>query len=129
MDKKVFSSVLRFVKAKPWLILGMIAAMPFLNFGDPKLSEVLRDTELTAVDWGLWVIYRILQTALSAVLVFAWYRDKKKAAPFAAVDILKLFLTTLVTTAVVTVCILIPPLGIWLFLPTGSSRVSARRSA
>lgn len=119
MDKKAFLSVLRFMKAKPWLILGMIGAMLLLKFGEQQLSDVLREVDLTYVDWGLGVIRLILQTALSAVLVFAWYKDKDKAAPFAAVDILKLFVTTFVTTVGVTLCmvtIVLIPLGVWLYL-------------
>ncbi len=119
MDKKAFLSVLRFMKAKPWLILGMIAAMFALTFGEQKLSEVLQEAELTYVDYGLGVIRLILQTALSAVLIFAWHSDKKEAAPFAAIDILKLFITTFVTTVAVTllmVTVVLIPVGVWLYL-------------
>ena len=119
MDKKAFSSVLRFMKAKPWLIIGMIAAMLALTFGEQRLSDVLLEVELTYADYGLAVIRLILQTALSAVLVYAWHKDKNEAAPFAAVDILKLFVTTLVTTVAVTflmVTVVLIPLGVWLYL-------------
>lgn len=119
MDKKAFSSVLRFMKANPWLILGMIAAMLLLTFGEKALSDVLQEVELTYADWGLGVIRLILQTALSAVLVFAWHKDKNEAAPFAAVDIPKLFVTTFVTTVVVTLCmvtVVLIPLGVFLYL-------------
>lgn len=116
MDKRVFSSVMRFVKAKPMLIVGMVCAMLFITFGDQKVSEVLRDAELNAAYWGLGAIRLILQTALSAILVFVWHRDRKEAAPFAAVDILKLFLTTLFANAAIVGCMVIPPLGIWLYL-------------
>ena len=119
MDKKAFLSVLRFMKAKPWLILGMIAAMLALTFGEQKLSDVLQDAELIYVDYGLAVIRLILQTALSAVLVFAWHKDRRDAASFGAVDILKLFVTTLVTTVAVTflmVTVVLIPLGVFLYL-------------
>ncbi len=119
MDKQAFSSVLRFIKAKTWLIVCMIVAMFALTFGEQKLSDVLLEVELNYADYGLAVIRLILQTALSAVLVFAWHRDKNEAAPFAAVDILKLFVTTLVTTVAVTFCIVtvvLIPLGVWLYL-------------
>lgn len=119
MDKKAFSSVVRFMKEKPWLILGMIAAMLVLTFGEHALSDVLLDVELTYADYGLAVIRLILQTALSAVLVFAWHKDQNEAAPFAAVDILKLFVTTFVTTVAVTflmVTVVLIPLGVWLYL-------------
>ncbi len=119
MDKKAFSSVLRFMKAKPWLILGMIAAMLFVTFGEQKISDVLVDADLTFADYGLAVIRLILQTALSAVLVFAWHKDKNEAAPFAAVDIPKLFVTTFVTTVLITflmVTVVLIPLGVWLYL-------------
>ena len=119
MDKKAFSSVLRFMKAKPWLILGMIAAMLFVTFGEQKISDVLVDADLKFADYGLAVIRLILQTALSAVLVFAWHKDKNEAAPFAAVDIPKLFVTTFVTTVLITflmVTVVLIPLGVWLYL-------------
>lgn len=119
MDKKAFTSVLRFMKAKPWLIVGMIAAMLALTFGEQKLSDVLLEVELTYADYCLAVIRLILQTALSAVLVFAWHKEKNEAAPFAAFDILKLFVTTLVTTVAVTflmVTVVLIPLGVWLYL-------------
>lgn len=119
MDKKAFSSVLRFMKAKPWLILGMIASMLLLTFGEQQLSDVLLDAELTYADYGLAVIRLILQTALSVVLVLAWHRDRKNAAPFAAIDIPKLFVTTLVTTIAVTflmVTVVLIPLGVFLYL-------------
>ena len=99
MDKKAFSSVLRFMQAKPWLILGMIAAMLLLTFGEQKLSAVLVEVELTYADYVLAVIRLILQTALSVVLIFVWHKSQNEAAPFAAVDILKLFVTTLVAFA------------------------------
>lgn len=119
MDKKAFSSVLRFMKAKPWLILGVIAAMLLMTFGEQMLSDVLRDVDLTYADWGLGVIRLILQTALSSVLVFAWHKERNNAAPFAAVDILKLFVTTFVTIVVVSLCMLsivLLPLGVILYL-------------
>lgn len=119
MDKKAFSSVLRFMKAKPWLILGMIAAMLLVTFGEQQISDVLVDADLKIADYGLGVIRLILQTALSAVLVFAWHRDRNEAAPFAAVDIPKLFVTTFVMTVAVTflmVTVVLIPLGVWLYL-------------
>lgn len=119
MDKKAFSSVLRFMKAKPWLIVGMIAAMFVVTFGEQMLSDVLRDVELTCVDWGLGVIRLILQTVLSVALVYAWHKDRNEAAPFSAVDIPKLFVTTLVTVVCVTflmVTVVLIPLAVFLYL-------------
>lgn len=119
MTKKAFSRVLAFMKRKPWLILGMIAAMLVLTFGEQALSGVLIEADLAAADYVLGVIRLVLQTALSTVLVLVWYRDRDKAAPFAAVDILKLFVTTLLTTLLITFCVVsvvLLPLGIWLYL-------------
>lgn len=119
MDKKAFSSVLRFMKAKPWLVVGMIAAMFVVTFGEQMLSDVLQDADLTYADWGLGVIRLILQTALSVVLVYAWHRDRNEAAPFSAVDIPKLFVTTLVTVVCITVLmvtVVLIPLAVFLYL-------------
>ncbi len=119
MDKKAFSSVLRFMKAKPWLVVGMIAAMFVVTFGEQMLSGVLQDADLKYADYGLGVIRLILQTALSVVLVYAWHRDRNEAAPFSAVDIPKLFVTTLVTVLCVTflmVTVVLIPLAVFLYL-------------
>ena len=119
MTKKAFSRVLAFMKTKPWLILAMIAAMLLLTFGEQALSGVLIEADLAAADYVLGVIRLVLQTALSTVLVLVWYRDRQKAAPFSAVDILKLFVTTLLTTLLLTFCVVsvvLLPLGVWLYL-------------
>ena len=119
MEKRAFLNVLSFIRKKPWLIAGMIAAMLVLRFGEQALSTVLLEAELQVADYILALIRLILQTALSTVLVFVWYKDREKAAPFAAVDILKLFVTSLCTTLLITVSMLtvvLLPLGIWLYL-------------
>lgn len=119
MTKKAFLDVLAFMKSKLWLILGMIAAMLLLTFGEQALSDVLVEAELVAADVVLGMIRLVLQTALSTVLILFWYRDRGRAAPFAAVDILKLFVATLLTTLLEVICVMsvvLLPLGVWLFL-------------
>ena len=119
MTKKAFSRVLAFMKSKPWLILGMIAAMLLLTFGEQALSGVLIEADLNIADYVLGLIRLVLQTALSTVLVLFWYRDEDKAAPFAAIDILKLFVTSLLTTLLIVLClvsVVLLPLGVWLYL-------------
>lgn len=128
MDKKAFSSVLQFMKSKPWLILGMIGAMLLLTFGEQALSDVLLEVELTYADYCLAIIRLILQTVLSAVLVYAWHKEKNEAAPFAAVDIPKLFVTTLFTTVSIAFCIvasLLIPAVVWLAAQSAAAVIPA----
>ena len=121
MDKKAFSLVRKFIKAKPWLILGTVVLLLALSFGEQQLSAVLTTAGLTYADVGLAVIRMILQSALMTVLVLSWHRRSDTAAPFAAIDILKLFLSTFLLTLAYTACVVtvvLIPLAVWLFLRT-----------
>ena len=108
-----------FIKSRPWLILGMIGATLLLTVGEQLLSDVLQEADLKFADVCLAVIRMILQTALSVVLIRFWYKDRDKAAPFAAVDILKLFVASFLTLLLIVFClvsVVLSPLGVWLFL-------------
>lgn len=121
MDKKAFSLVKAFFKEKPWQILAMIVLMLLLTFGERELSEILVDADLLYADYGLAVIRLILQSALSTILVLSWHKRKEDAAPFSAVDILKIFIPAFLMTIAITFCMVLVvtiPLGVWLYLRT-----------
>ncbi len=139
MDKKAFALVRQFIRSKPWVILGMIALMLALTFGERALSDTLRSAELQFVDYGIAAIRMLLQTGLSVVLVYAFHKQRIPDVSLAAVDIIKLFFTGVLVSFVEALCLvagLIPlfllslgsmppwtgvlfllvPLGVWLFL-------------
>ena len=101
------------------VMLLMIVLMFGITFGEHQLSTVLRQADLKFLDYGLALIRMILQTALSTALVFLWHKQNNTAAPFAAVDILKLFLPNLAVTLLLSFCtvlIVTFPLAVWLYL-------------
>lgn len=119
MDKKAFLLAKDYIKRNPLIVIGMIVVMFLISFGEQAISSVLTDADLQYVDYGVAVVRMILQSALSTVLVYTWYKQKDKAAPFSAVDILKLFVASLITTIAITFCIVLIvllPLGIFLYL-------------
>lgn len=121
MDKKAFALVRNFFREKPAQIIGLVVLMLILTFGERELSDILTDADLVYADYGLAVIRMILQSALSTALVLSWHKREGNAAPFSAVDILKVFVPTLLMTVSVTFCIVLVvtiPLGVWLYLRT-----------
>lgn len=121
MDKKAFSLVRAFFREKPAQIIGLVVLMLLLTFGERELSDILTDADLVYADYGLALIRMILQSALSTVLVLSWHKRKGDAAPFSAVDILKIFVPTLLMTVSITFCMVLLvtiPLGVWLYLRT-----------
>ena len=119
MDKKAFSLVLRFMRRNWKIVVLLIVLMFGITFGEQQLSTALQEANLKVADYALAMVRMILQTALSTVLVFVWHKQNETAAPFSAVDILKLFVTNLAVTLLLTlglVLIVTIPLAVWLYL-------------
>ena len=119
MGKKAFSFVRAFLRRNWKIVLLLIVLMLGITFGEQQLSTVLQQADLKVLDYGLAMVRMILQTALSTILVFLWHKQNETAAPFSAVDILKLFVTNLVVTVMLsffTVLVVTIPLAVWLYL-------------
>lgn len=119
MDKKAFTSVWAFMRRNIKIVLLLIVLMLGITFGERQLSTVLQQADLKILDYALAMVRMVLQTMLSTALVFLWHKQKETAAPFSAVDILKLFVTNLVVTVLLSLCVVLVvtiPLAVWLYL-------------
>ena len=118
-DKNAFSLAKNFIKQNIFLILAFIIIYFLIGIGFEKLSDFVLSKELTYVDYSLAVVRMFIQTVVSFILIFIWYKKKETDAKFSVATAIKLFFSTLlVSLALVSLSVTIVgiPFAIWLFL-------------
>lgn len=118
-NKQAFSFVKSFTKQNFLCISAMITLFFLMGIGEEKLSALLISHGHTYLDYTLAVVRMFLQTALSCVLVFIWYKKKDSTVTFSFFGTLKLFCSTFLvslTLAFLVATIIGIPVALWLFL-------------
>lgn len=118
-DKKAFGLVKDFIKHNILYVLAMMILYFVLNMGEERLSPLILSYGHTYLDYALAAVRMFLQTALSCILIFIWYKKKDPATKFSLLGAVKLFCSTLLVSLVVstlTITVIGIPFAVWFFL-------------
>ncbi len=118
-DKQAFSQVKTFIKQNIPLFLLMALLFFALSFAEGKISSLLLSYGHNYLDYAVAVVRMFLQTALSSILIFTWYKKKGDLSKFAIPDALKLFCSTFLFSlacASMVVTVVGIPFAVWFFL-------------